>query len=236
MKNQDIILLPGLSQQAKFLLSKINIDDFNILIIGANQEQIAKKFSAKTENKIEIIVEEYESLINSKLILEKENNIQVKIMSFEHTDFNEAQFDLVFAQASISNLGRKSIVKEVKRILKPNGIFCVGEIVKLKTDVPVFMQDIFDASELEPLELGDLEKYYTDRNFELIDSKDLSGTLNEFYTTVKEMRKGKIGELSEGEKSYYKKTLNKMNHESNIFIKLGGDKFIGFKTLILKKK
>ncbi|MCB9211489.1 MAG: hypothetical protein H6609_19155 [Ignavibacteriales bacterium] len=64
MKNQDIILLPGLSQQAKFLLSKINIDDFNILIIGANQEQIAKKFSAKTENKIEIIVEEYESLLS----------------------------------------------------------------------------------------------------------------------------------------------------------------------------
>ena len=34
----------------------------------------------------------------------------------------------------------------------------------------------------------------------------------------------------------YEKKLNKMNHESNIFIKLGGDKFICFNTLILKKK
>ncbi|MCB9211490.1 MAG: methyltransferase domain-containing protein [Ignavibacteriales bacterium] len=63
-------------------------------------------------------------------------------MSFEHTDFNEAQFDLVFAQASISNLGRKSIVKEVKRILKPNGIFVSVKLLNLRQMFP-FLCKIF---------------------------------------------------------------------------------------------
>jgi hypothetical protein len=43
-----------------------------------------------------------------------------------------------------------------------------------------------------------------------------------------------IETLTEKEKSYYKKLLNKISHESNAYLKLGADKYIGYKLLILK--
>jgi DNA-directed RNA polymerase subunit N (RpoN/RPB10) len=46
--------------------------------------------------------------------------------------------------------------------------------------------------------------------------------------------KANINNLSGQEKSYYKKLLNKISHESNAYLKLGADKYIGFKMLILK--
>lgn len=236
MKNQNKILLPGLGEQLNFLFSRIKIDDKNILIIGSNSGEIAKIFSAKNSKQIELIVEDYESLINLKLVLDKEKKVNAKIMSFEHTDFIDHQFDLVYAQASISNSSRKNIVKEIKRILKPDGIFCVGEIVKLQNTIPTFVKDIFETSDIDPIEKKDLEKFYTERNFVVSDSKDLSKSLREFYLSVAELSKSKMKDLSENEKSYYKKYLNQIKHESYSFLKLGADKFIGFKTLIIKKK
>ncbi|MBK7104738.1 MAG: methyltransferase domain-containing protein [Ignavibacteriae bacterium] len=236
MKSQIKILLPGLRQQINFLKSKIKFNDSKILVIGSNSGEIANLITSKNSNKIELIVEDYESLINTKLVLDKEKNVNAKIMSFEHTDFIEDQFDLVYAQATISNSNRKNIVKEIKRILKPDGIFCIGEIVKLQNEVPTFVKDIFETSDIDPIKIEDLEKYYLERNFELIDSKDLSKSLNEFYSVVAELSKSKMKDLNENEKSYHKKFLNQMKHESHAFLKLGADKFIGFKTLILKKK
>ena len=40
------------------------------------------------------------------------------MMDFDNTDFNAEEFDLVYAQASISLLNRNKIVKEIKRILE----------------------------------------------------------------------------------------------------------------------
>ncbi len=236
MKNPNLILLPGLSQQLSFLFSKIEIENLVTLIVGANSEQIAQKFLEKNIPKVEIIVEEYDSLINSQLILNKNENIRTRIMDFENTDFSDSQFDLIYAQGSISNLRRKKIVKEIKKILKPEGYFCVGELIKLTEDVPTFVQNIFDASELEPLFINDIDKYYTERKFEVIDTIDLSRTLKQFYIESAEILRENIGDLSENEKSYNKKLLNKISHESNAFLKQGASKFIGFKALLLKKK
>ena len=41
--------------------------------------------------------------------------------------------------------------------------------------------------------------------------------------------------LTDKEKSFYKKLLSKISHESNAYLKLGADRYIGFKMLILKK-
>lgn len=236
MNTKNKILLPGLNEQIIFLQSRINIGDSKILIIGSNSGEIAKIFCAKNSSQIELIVEDYESLINTKLILDKTKNVNIKIMSFEHTDFKDGQFDLIYTQASISGSNRKSIVKEIKRILKPDGIFCIGEIVKLENEIPTFVNDIFESSDIVPFEISKLENYYLERNFTLIDSKNLSNTLSEYYSNVSELLKSKMKDLSDNEKSYYKKFLNKIKHESHAYIKLGADRFIGFKSLILKKK
>ncbi len=235
MKNSQKVLLPGLTRQLKFLLNEVEIENFNILVVGSGSVQIAKLLQNKTGKTLDIIVEDYESLMNSNLLLKEKGNIQVKLMDFEHTDYNNETFDLVFAQASVSNFRRNKIVKEIKRILKPKSYFTVGEVTKLQNELPNFVAEIFNYSEINPLLETEITKYYESRNFEIIAQKDLSYTLKEYYSTNINRLKTTEKKLSEEEKTYYKKLLKKISHESNAYLKLGADKFIGFKTLLLKK-
>lgn len=236
MQNSNLILLPGLSEQLNFLLNKINIQNLNILIIGNGSIPIANKLSTKCEYDIEVIVEDYNSYIESEIQLVKNKNIHLKLMDFEHTDFSDSQFDLVYAQASISTLRRNKIIKEIKRILKIGGIFCVGEITKITNPIPIFIQDIFNNSNLAPLSLQEIEKYYVEKNFELIDRQNLSSSLKKYYNILSEKSKTNIVSLNQNEKSFYKKLINQVKHESNAYLKLGADKYMGFETLLLKKK
>jgi len=233
--NKEKILLPGLDKQIDFLKKNLIAEVNSALVIGSASEVPAETISKNFNCTVEVIVEDYESLLNSKLILSNESNINARLMSFEATDFNSSSFDLVYAQASISSVKRNKIVKEITRILKPGGHFCVGEIVALNKSVPRFVQDIFDSSDLLPLFNNDLAQYYLERKFTLTVSLDLTNTLKEFYLLNADMLKSSKGDLTQQEKSYYKKLLHKISHESNAYLKLGGDKYIGFIALLLQK-
>lgn len=231
----DNCLLPGLDRQIEFLLNNFKNPAQSILVIGSNSEEMAKELSSHFDTNIELIVEDYDSLMNSKLILESLPRVNVRLMDFEVTDFEDSSFDLIYAQASISLTKRNKIVKELKRVLKPGGYICVGEVVALRKDYPPFVQDIFDSSDLLPLFVDDLDKYYNERKFSILVRQNLSHTLKKFYSRSASLMDDSIDTLSSSEKSYYKKILNKFSHESNAYIKLGGDKFIGFVAMLLQK-
>lgn len=234
MNSRNEILLPGLDHQFAFLKRSYKQLPESILVIGSSCESISIRLSEKYNIVVNLIVEDYESLMNSKLLLEQKNII-LKMMSFEATDFSDKSFDLIYAQASISSINRNKIVKEIKRILKPGGYFCVGEIVSLKKEIPQFMKDIYNSSGLFPLYTDDLIKYYSERDFLINEEKDFSYSLKEYYSiNINKLTHAKEN-LSEKEKSHYKKLLNKINHESNAYLNLGGDKYLGFKALLLKK-
>jgi ubiquinone/menaquinone biosynthesis C-methylase UbiE len=230
------IYLPGLKKQSEFLFNRLNLEELKILVAGSGTAEIAKILQNKSGKEIEIIVEDYESLLNLKLELKSSKNISVKLMDFENTDFNDETFDLVFAQGSLSDSRRKKTIKEVKRILKHEGHFCIGEIVKLEKEIPSFVMNIFESSNLAPLNKVEIKKYYTERNFDLIDSVDLSDTLADYYKISSEELSKSEKKFSDNEKSYYKKLLNKISHESNAYLKLGAKRYIGFVALFLRKK
>ena len=233
--DKNKILLPGLEKQINFLRKNLTSEINSALVIGSASEIPAEIISKSFNCNVEVIVEDYESLLNSKLILRDASKINIRLMGFEATDFNSSSFDLVYAQASISSTKRNKIVKEINRILKPGGHFCVGEIVALNKSVPMFVQDIFDSSDLLPLFNNDLTKYYLEKKFTLNGSVDLTNTLKEFYLLNADMLKSSKNDLTQQEKSYYKKLLNKISHESNAYLKLGADKYIGFVALLLQK-
>ena len=238
MKKSNFIFLPGLDKQIEALIKNFNNDGEKkqILIIGANSEEIAIALQQYYDADVFVVVDDNESLLKSRLLLSKAERISARMMNFENTDFQKEKFDLIYAQASISSFNRNKIVKELKRILTPNGILCVGEIIKLSSTQPKFITDIWETSSLSPMNSDELENYYLNRNFSLIYKEDLSYTLKDFYLHGIHQLKDKIHSLSENEKSYYKKVLNKISHESNVYLKLGGDKHIGFEILILKKE
>ncbi|MDP4174246.1 MAG: class I SAM-dependent methyltransferase [Bacteroidota bacterium] len=231
------IYLPGTSEQLRLLLENLDLNEKSILVIGANSELLAKRLYEQSKTKIELIVEDYESLINAELLIERsEGTVAAKMMAFENTDYLDSTFDLVYAQASVSSKMRNKIVKEIKRVLKPDGYFCVGEIVQLTDNTPTFVKNIWEDSALSPLHTDKIKSYYEERNFDVIYEEDLSKTLNSFYSMTAGLLKDQINKLSEEEKSFNKKLLNRISHESNVYLKQGGNKYIGFKTLLLKKK
>lgn len=235
MQEKLNILLPGGFKQFRILKSKYNLSAKNVLIIGSNSEKIAEKMIGSGVKSVKIIVNDYDSLINSRLNLGKDSNAVVKMMDFDNTDFGNEELDLVYAQASISLTNRNKIVKEIIRVLKQDGTFCVSEITTFAQEFPAFVKNIFNASDILPLLNDSCSDYYKERKFSVLYEEDLSSSLKSFYENTSVLLKESINNLTDKEKSYYKKLLNKISHESNAYLKLGADKFIGLKMMILKK-
>jgi len=228
------IFLPGGLKVFRILRQKSELKAKKVLIIGESSERIAERFWELNAEAIDVIVRNYDSLLQSRLALMKGKNISVRINDFENTDFPDNNFDIVYSQSSLSNTDRKSVIKEIKRILKPEGIFCVSEITKLKNDIPAFVKNIFDSSQMNPLNHSEFKEYFLSKGFNLIFEQDLSSSLKDFYENIKEKLTEYQKNSSETERAYYKKLLNKISHESNAYLKLGGSKYIGLNFLILK--
>ncbi len=228
------ILAPGLDYPANYLIHNCELKNKRVLVIGSGCELPALRLFEHSENMVDLIVEDYDSLINSQLNLEDHHGVRVRIMDFEITDFGKDEIDVVLAQNSLTDFRRSKILKEIKRILKPGGFISAGELVKMQEKVPVFVEDMFRSSLLDPLTPNEAEKFYTDRSLKIIEKYDLSFTLRKYYTVVLNKLKETLGILSEREKKYYKKLIKKISHESNIYLKQGGDKYIGFRNYLMK--
>lgn len=231
-----MILLPGGSEQIKYFLNHYNPADKRILFVGTGTVEAAKELLNKLKAKIDVIVEDHESLIASRLAGSKHAEINSRLMNFEYTDFADGEFDAVYAQASISDIRRNKIVKEIKRILKPDGVLSVVELVKLTEQPPKFVTDIWAGSDIKPIHIDKLKAYYEQQGFEVFWDKDLTHTLKQFYSEYEELLDKNIDKLKDNEKSYYKTVLNKISHESNVYLKLGGAAHMGIMLIMARRK
>ena len=232
-----MIFLPGSGNQVSFFFSSTEVNAKRVLIIGPGTLEIAQKINLGEPSKIIIIVDDYDSLITMRYRLEKsgEKNVEVRMMEYDNTDFRDESFDIIYAQASVSVPARNKITKEIKKILKQGGVYCAGELVMLKDNPPEFVKDIWQSSDILPLHTDAVDKYYGEKGFEIIDKKDLSFTLKDFYRESERMLANETRGMSDQEKSYYKKLLKKISHESNVYLKLGGDTYMGLTALIMRK-
>ena len=212
------------------MLQNVNISGKNALIIGSGCESIAIKLLQNITN-VSIILNDYDSLMISRLELNNHEKINCKMMDYANTDFEKEYFNLIYAQASLSVPGRKEILKEIKRVLSKEGIFCIGEIVSLKEPVAAFVKDVWERGGFEPLSSLEIKKYFKDKGFEIIGEIDLSSTLKDFY----EKLRYKVSKATKQEKEENKKYYTAIKHESDVYLKLGGDKYIGFVSFIMRK-
>lgn len=229
------ILLPGADRQIKLLLKYTDVKGKSILVVGGESVPIALKLKEAGAERVETIVENYDSFINSSLLLDENSGMTIKIMDFANTDFKKNSFDIVYAQGSLSSKRRKEIVKEMKGLLKTGGLLCNGEIVRLENENPIYIDDIFENSGVDPFTISDLKKYYIERNFTVTFEKNLSYTLKDYYSYSLDSLKTAVDDLTENEKSYYKKLIKQIKHESGAYLKLGADRYIGFYLLIMEK-
>ncbi len=224
---KDIIFLPGMHYQVEKFTSDYEIKDKKILIVGANPQGIVKYFDKS--NQIEVIIDDYENFITAMDDLSKEKNVSVKMMEYSATDYNKETFDIIYAQASISRDDKNQIIKELKKIAKNDAIFVIGEVVHLQEKIPGFIDDILVNNGLAADYIENIEKYYIERKFDIIAKIDLSYSLKEFYKECIKL----LNELKEDD---YKELSVRLSHEANAFLKYGGDKHLGFLTLIMRKQ
>ena len=222
--------LPGENYQLEHLLEQNYPNGKKALIVGPVTASIVKKI-LNNYPELFIISDSYDSLINIRASLKEIEAVKIKLMDYSHTDFKDNSFDLIYSQGSISVSERKNILKEMKRILTENGKLSVGEIVLLKEPVAGFVRDIWQQSGLEPLPMATINQFYTSRGFEIVSEKDVSGSLKDYYEKISYS----FSKAGKDEKFQNKKIFSRMKHESNVYLKLGGDKYIGFKSLILRK-
>jgi ubiquinone/menaquinone biosynthesis C-methylase UbiE len=163
--------------------------------------------------------------------LKDEEKIKIKMIDYTHSDFKEEYFDLIYAQGSISVPERKEILKEIKRILKTDGVVCVGEIVSIKEPAPAFVRDIWERNGLEPLLSSEIKKYFESKGFHVIKDEDISSILKDYYEKTRDI----VSKAGKEEKEENKKFYSRIKHESDAYLKLGGDKYIGFKSFIMRK-
>jgi ubiquinone/menaquinone biosynthesis C-methylase UbiE len=224
------ILLPGGIKQFEHLLEQNFPQGTNALIIGPGCESLANAL-LKYFSSVHIIANYPYSVMQIRMKLKNDDRIKVKMMDYTQTDFENGYFDLIYAQGSISVTNKKDILKEIKRILTSRGIMCAGEVVSLKEPAPAFVNDIWELSGLEPIASSGIKKFYESKGFEVLSEKDLSPALGDFY----EKTRFAVSKASKDEKEQDKKHFSRMKHVSNVYLKLGGDKYIGFKSLIMRK-
>jgi hypothetical protein len=107
----DNIFLPGLDEQCKFLRGNLTSAVQNALVIGSASELCALFISELYSCPVELVVGDYESLLNSKINLGDNEAVKISLMDFEITDFEDSSFDLIYAQASISSLNRNMFIR-----------------------------------------------------------------------------------------------------------------------------
>ncbi|MGE5400745.1 MAG: class I SAM-dependent methyltransferase [Ignavibacteriales bacterium] len=228
------IFLPGTGEQLRLLLQDIDIEGMSVVVFGSNSERIAKLLALSSGSTVDLIVEDFQSLLSSELYLKGVPQVRVRMMAFDATDFENNSFDMVYAQGAVSVEGRERIVKEVKRILKPGGYLCSGEVVILSENPPRYVCDIWNNSGLDPRPYYEIDEYYKQKQFNVLHTHDLGYTMDKFYQMSSETLKKSLPAMSDEEKSYNKKLINRMSHESNVYLKQGGKKYMGFKSLLLQ--
>jgi SAM-dependent methyltransferase len=229
------IYLPAGIDQFNHLKANTELSEKSILLIGANTEIIGKQFLDAGAKSVAIIIDDYDLLIKARLAIDKIDKISVKFMEYTKTDFEDASFDIVYAQGSISNSERNKILKETRRVLKPKGIMIAGEYVSLKAAAPNYVNDVWESGNISPLKSAELATYYKAMSFDVINVYEHSTKLKDFYESIKKLLNENIDQLTEQEKSYYKKLLKRINHESNVYLKLGGSDYMGFSSIIVRK-
>ena len=109
---------------------------------GASTLQIAKSLDAEilAIDLSTVFLQILEEKALSQGLSEK---IFTRVCSMDDLPFPEENFDVVWAEGSIYNMGFSNGVEYLKRFLKPDGIMAVSEVIWLTTDRPAEIDEFW---------------------------------------------------------------------------------------------
>ena len=235
--SQDIqpVLLPGLDDQSVFLFTNCDVSEKKVLIIGYGCVPIAKKMLSKGAASVEVIIADEEQMLADRLLGSGTENLRIRFMDFHNTDFKDDVFDIVYAQASVSTSKHLKILKEIKRITKPQGFICLGEVVQLTDEVTLSVRHVWEKTNVTLRKIPVIQNDYKETGFEPVVETDLSFTIKYVYKKLLRSMNDTLPEMSEAEKKALKKDIKTYRHEANTYLQFKGDTYTGFIAFLLRK-
>lgn len=234
-QQESVILLPGMNEQSNAFMRHHKVKEKNILVMGSAAPHLLKKFLASLAGSIDVIIDNEDALLSERLQAPKDKRVRVRYMDFSNTDFQDASIDIVYTQGAASVPNRARILTEVKRILKPGGIYALGELVYLKPEIPVSISKVWEDAGISPIEEALAEAFYQAQGFSVLDKTDLSKTLYKMYEFYRDIMQTGRQKLTEEEQQLLKHDLVRLKHEAEMFTRMGGDKFTGYFMYELQK-
>lgn len=233
------IKLPTLggANSTKLLCSKLEIrEGSNVLIASVNLSDsvifVAKNFNCNVSGIHElpqIVIDAKGKVANAGL----DDKVKIKIMSPTSLDFKDGMFDLIITEGILSQYKKSHILKEFHRVLKETGFIGISDFYWKKQPVPTYVKDAWrvEGGEIETLE--EKMKILNSYGFEPIFVQDISQELDSYYSKFEKIIQRSLRERKFSKDEF--KEVKKFKHEVSVYLKQGGDKWMGYIAIVAKK-
>lgn len=147
-------------------------------------------------------------------------------------DFDAESFDIIAMEGVFSSYPAAKALKEAKRILRPGGAIILSDSFWKEESMPPYVHDVWEAEERRVFTENQLGDLFADAGLQLTYFEVRRSALNAFYqqfmTELKSITKGGF----EGMK-HQKSLIKHYKHEIDVYLKQGGEKYMGYFTAIV---
>ncbi len=227
--------LPGGASPINFFLKKMPHEGKSLLLLGNGFPQLIPFVQNEGFSSIHSASDDTTEVFEYKANTSKNQQFPAMVVDYASLDHKSGEFDFVFCQTTLTKPVKTKLIKEIKRILKPEGILITSEIVCIKKPAPIFLNDIWIKSGQDPHYNDEFEPFYTTRGFNLIESAEFPNDLDEFYIKSYKILETNLKTMSAEKRVQFRKDFVQEKHEIVTMVKSGALKFLNFRTLILQK-
>ncbi len=221
-----------------YIKTKLKPGAINILDIGCGPGAQTLQLASELPDAFITAIDTHQPFINRLSITAEKRGFAGRIsavnMSMNAMNFANENFDLIWSEGAIYNLGFDAGLKECRRLLKPGGFAAISEAAWLKSNVPEecreFWSECYPAMRTVNENIEAIQK----AGFELIANFTLPGYawLDNYYAPLKlraaEMLKNNAG-IAEA-----KAAFDAEMYEIAIYEKYG--KYYGYEFFVIRRK
>ena len=147
-------------------------------------------------------------------------------------DFDAQSFDIVVLEGIFSSYPASRALKQARRVLKPDGVIMISDSFWKMESMPPYVHDVWEAEERRIFTEHQLGHLFEAAELELAFFEIRRNALDSFYQQFTSEIKSITKADFEGMK-HQKSLVKHYKHEIDVYLKHGGEKYMGYFTAML---